>query len=70
MKIDVKYNQAEQAYFVIWEDDIISNKRDLEISKWCCKNFEDKEWTDGVSDFNYFWTKSKKDVTSFLLRWS
>jgi hypothetical protein len=70
MKIDVEYNQDEKAFFVCWEDDIISDRRDLEISSWCDKNFEDKEWTDGVADFNYFWTSSHKDTMMFVLRWS
>jgi hypothetical protein len=70
MKIDVKYDQDEKAFFVCWNDDIIGDRRDLEISTWCNKNFEDKEWTDGVANFNYLWTSSHKDVAMFCLRWS
>lgn len=70
MKIDVKYDQDEKAFFVCWKNNIISDCRDLEISTWCNKNFEDKEWTDGIADFDYLWTSSQRDATLFVLRWS
>ena len=70
MNIDVEYIQEENAFFVCWKDDIISSSSDLEISTWCHKNFEDKDWINGVSDFSYLWTKSHRDVVLFSLRWS
>jgi hypothetical protein len=70
MKIDVKYIQDEKAFFVCWDDDVFGDCRDPELSSWCNKNFEDTNWTDGIADFNYFWTSSYKDTMMFILRWS